>query len=152
WRAGGPDPQPIGKPTDDLAVSALDYGSRTWSGRYTGTLTPSWIVTANYTDHYNHLTESPLHNGYRVTDNTLVQSNTGGTVTYGGLGLLQNTTSPNHIFSVSSSHIFTFLGGHSFDYGFQFEDQPYTDLYLYSGANFTLPNDPAFETASGKTQ
>jgi hypothetical protein len=152
WRAGGPDSQPVGKPTDDLAVSALDYGSRTWSGRYTGTLTPSWIVTANYTDHYNHLTETPLHNGYRVTDNTLVQSGTGGTVTYGGLGLLQNTTSPNHIFSVSSSHIFTFLGGHSFDYGFQFEDQPYTDLYLYSGSNFTLPNDPAFETASGKTQ
>ena len=35
WRAGGPDSQPVGKPTDNLAVSALDYGSRTWSGRYT---------------------------------------------------------------------------------------------------------------------
>jgi len=152
WRANGPDSQPVGKPTDDLAVSALDYGSRTWSGRYTGTLSPSWIVTANYTDHYNHLTESPLHNGYRVGDNTPVQNGTGGAITYGGLGLLQNTTSPNHIFTVSSSHIFTLGGGHSLDYGFQFEDQPYTDLYLYSGAPFTLPSDSAFEDAAGKTQ
>ena len=152
WRANGPDAQPVGKPTDNLAVSALDYGSRTWSGRYTGTLTPSWIVTASYTDHYNHLTESPLHNGYRVADSTPVQNGTGGALTYGGLGLLQNTTSPNHIFSVSSSHIFTFFGGHSFDYGFQFEDQPYTDFYAYSGPAIALPSDPAFEDAAGKTQ
>jgi Carboxypeptidase regulatory-like domain/TonB-dependent Receptor Plug Domain len=152
WRAGGPDSQPVGKPTDNLAVSALDYGSRTWSGRYTGTLTPSWIITASYSDRENHLTESPLHNGVRVTDNTLVQSATGGTLTYGGLGLLQNTTSPNHVFTVSSSHIFALFGGHSFDYGFQFEDQPYTDFYAYSGPSFTLPSDPAFEDAAGKTQ
>jgi hypothetical protein len=152
WRAGGPDSQPVGKPTDNLAVSSLDYGSRTWSGRYTGTLTPTWIVTANYSDHYNHLTESPLHNGYRVADNILLQSGTGGTVTYGGLGLLQNTQSPNHIFSVTSSHVFSLGGGHSLDFGFQFEDQPYTDFYAYSGASFTLPSDPAFEDASGKTQ
>ena len=152
WRAGGPDSQPVGKPTDDLAVSSLDYGSRTWSGRYTGTLTPSWIVTASYADHYNHLTEYPLHNGVRVTDNTLLQQGTGGTITYGGLGLLQNTKSFNHIFSVSSSHIFTLLGGHALDYGFQFEDQPYDDLYLYSGPAITLPTDPSFETAAGQTQ
>jgi Carboxypeptidase regulatory-like domain/TonB-dependent Receptor Plug Domain len=152
WRGGGPDSQPLGRPTDNLAVSALDYGSRTWSGRYTSTLTPSWIVTANYTDHYNHLTESPLHNGFRITDNTLALSGTGGTITYGGLGLLQNTTSPNHLFSVSSSHIFTLGGSHSLDYGFQFEDQPYTDFYAYSGPSFTLPSDPAFDVAAGKTQ
>jgi len=152
WRAGGPDSQPVGKPTDDLAVSSLDYGSRTWSARYTGALTPTWIVTADYADHHNHLTESPLHNGYRVTDNTLLQAGTGGTITYGGLGLLQNTESLNHIFTVSSSHIFTLFGGHAVDYGFQLEDQPYNDLYLYSGAPVVLPSDPAFQTASGQTQ
>jgi hypothetical protein len=152
WRAGGPDSQPVGKPTDDLAVSALDYGSRTWTGRYTGTLSPTWIVTASYTDHYNHLTESPLHNGFRTTDNIPIQAGTGGALTYGGLGLLQNTESLNHNFTVSSSHIFTLGGGHAVDYGFQFEDQPYTDYYAYSGPSFTLPNDPAFEDAAGKTQ
>jgi len=152
WRGGGPNSQPVGKPTDDLAVSSLDYGSRTWSTRYTGTLTPTWIVTANYSDHYNHLTESPLHNGVRVTDNTLVQQGTGGTITYGGLGLLQNTESLNHIFTVSSSHIFSLFGGHAIDYGFQYEDQPYNDLYLYSGPAFALPSDPAFQAAAGKTQ
>jgi hypothetical protein len=153
WRANGPNSQPVGRPTDGLRVSSLDYGSRTWSGRYTGTLTPSWIVSANYSDHYTHFYEYPLHNGYLTTDNVPHQENPSvGTLTYGGLGSFENYESPNHIFTVSSSHIFTLGGGHSLDYGFQLEDQPYTDVILFSGPSFTLPSDAVFATAAGKTQ
>jgi hypothetical protein len=152
WRAGGPNSLPVGKPTDDLKVSSLDYGSRTWSGRYTGALTPNWIITADYSDRDNHLTEYPIHNGYQVADNTPVQNGTGGSISYGGLGLLQNTDSKNHMFTVSSSHIFTLGGGHSLDYGFQFQDQPYTDFYAYSGPAFVLPTDPLFQASAGQTQ
>jgi hypothetical protein len=150
WR--GSDTLPVGRPTDNLTTSALDYGSRTWSGRYTGTLSPSWIVTANYSDHYNHFTETPLANGYRITDNTPVQDKTGGSITYGGLGFLENYESGTHQFTVSSSHLFSLAGGHSIDYGFDFEDLPYTDIRFYSGPDFQLPNDPAFKTAAGATQ
>jgi hypothetical protein len=149
----GPNSLPVGKPTDNLRVSNLDYGSRTWSGRYTGTLTPNWIVTASYTDHYNHFTQNPLNNGYLTTDNSLHQENPSvGTLTYGGIGSLEDYESLNHIFSVSSSHIFSLFGGHSVDYGYQFEDQPYNDLILFSGPSFTLPTDSVFESAAGQVQ
>ena len=154
WHGGGPNSKPIGLTTDDTGVSSLDYGSRTWSGRYTGTLTPTWIVTANYTDHFNHLTETPgPHDGPLVTDNILVQNGVPGfgSITYGGTGLIENIESVNHLFTVSSSHIFALGGGHAVDYGFQFEDQPYTDLRLYSGGNITLPSDALFQTAAGQT-
>jgi len=151
WR--GPNGSPVGSPTDNLRVSSLDYGSRTWSGRYTGALTPSWIVTAAYSDHYNHFSENPLHNGYLVTDNALHQENPAvGSLTYAGLGSLENYESLNHLFSVSSSHVFTLGGGHAIDYGYQFEDQPYNDVILFSGPSFVLPNNPVFQTASGQTQ
>jgi hypothetical protein len=152
WRAGGPNTTPAGNPTDDLTTSKLTYGSRTWSGRYAGSLSPNWVVTANYSDHYNQLTETPLHNGYRVTDNTGVQEKTSGSLTYGGLGSLENYESFSHQFTVSSSHVLTLKGSHAIDYGFQFEDQPYNDIILFSGPSFTLPTDPAFKTASGQTQ
>jgi hypothetical protein len=159
WRANGPNSQlavlPNGTPgsIDNLRASNLDYGSRTWSGRYTGTLTPSWIVTSAYTDHYNHFNEYPLHNGYLVTDNSVHQQNSSvGTLSYGGLGSLENYESLNHIFNVSSSHIFGLGGSHSLDYGFQFEDQPYNDVILFSGPSIALPNDPFFGTAAGQTQ
>jgi outer membrane receptor for ferrienterochelin and colicin len=151
WR--GVNGSPASSPTDNLRVSSLDYGSRTWSGRYTGALTPTWIVTAAYSDHFNHFGESPLHNGYLVTDNSLHQDNASvGTLTYGGLGSLENYESLNHLFNVSSSHIFSLWGGHSVDVGYQFEDQPYNDVILFSGSSFTLPSDPVFKTAAGQTQ
>jgi hypothetical protein len=141
-------------PPDNVTTSAWDYGSRTWSGRYTGTLTPSWVVTASYSDHINHFTETPFANGYEVQDNTASELGTGCqcSVTYGGLGYIENYASKSHGFSVSSSHIFRLFGGHSLDYGFQLQDQPYTTFVLYSGPSFTLPSDPAFEQAAGKTQ
>ena len=148
----GVDTLPAGKPTDNLTTSSLDYGSRTWSGRYTGTISPNWVITANYSDHYNHFTESPFANGYRVTDNTPVQNKTGGSFAYGGLGFLENFESNSHQFSADSSHIFNLGGNHNLDWGFQFQDMPYTDFRLNTGADFTLPNDPAFKNAAGLTQ
>jgi len=150
WR--GSDTLLAGRPTDNLTTSALDYGSRTWSGRYTGTLTPSWIVTANYSDHYNQFTETPLANGYRITDNVGVQEKTGGQITFGGLGSLENYESKSRQFTVSSSHIFNLGGGHSLDYGFAFDDLPYSDIILFSGPSFQLPSASVFQAASGATQ
>jgi Carboxypeptidase regulatory-like domain/TonB dependent receptor/TonB-dependent Receptor Plug Domain len=150
WR--GSDTLPAGRPPDNLTASKLDYGSRTWSGRYTGTMTPTWIVTANYSDHYNQFTETPLHDGYRITDNTAVQNGTGGSITYGGLGFLENYESKNHQFTVSSSHILNLGGSHSIDLGFDFLDLPYSDIRFYSGPDFQLPNVAAFKNAAGVTQ
>jgi Carboxypeptidase regulatory-like domain/TonB-dependent Receptor Plug Domain len=143
---------PAPGPIDTLRQSKLDYGTRTWTARYTGTLTNRWVATVNYSNYYNNFNESPLANGYRITDNTAVQEGTGGQTIYGGLGFLENSEAKVNQLNVSSSHIFTFLGGHTFEYGYQFEDDVYNDFRRYSGADFTLPNLPELGPAAGQTQ
>ncbi len=137
---------------NDLRTSALTYGSRTWTGRYTGTLTNSWIVTANYSEYYNHLTENPKYNGYLITDNTPVQESSGSSFSYNGLGLLENSESHTHQFAVSTSVIGNLFGQHTLQLGYQFEDDPYTDFQRYSGIDFKIPDLPEFAAAAGQTQ
>ncbi len=138
-------------PTTTATESQLSFGSRTWTGRYNGTLSPNWVVTANYSNYYNSLTNTPLLNGYEIVDNTGLQNGTGGSVTYGGIGLNQATESKENQFSVSSTNVFRFLGGHTVQYGYQFEDDIYNEIYVYTGAPFALPNLPALGAAAGQT-
>lgn len=139
-------------PPDFLTTSSLDYGSRTWSGRYSGAISSHWIVTANFSDYYNKFDETPAFDGYRVTDNTPSQDKTGSAFSYGGLGFRENSEASVHQFTVTSSHIFSMLGGHTLEFGYQFEDQNYADFRLNTGADFQIPNLPAFGAAAGLTQ
>jgi hypothetical protein len=131
--------------------SQLSFGSRTWTGRYNGTLSPNWVVTANYSNYYNSLTNTPLLNGYQITDNTSLQAGTGGAATYGGIGFNPATESKENQFTVASTNVFRFLGGHTLQYGYQFEDDIYNEIYVYTGAPFVLPNLPELQAAAGKT-
>ncbi|MBZ5724761.1 MAG: TonB-dependent receptor [Acidobacteriia bacterium] len=139
-------------PPDFLRTSKLEYGSRTWTGRYNGTINNHWVVTANFSDYFNKLQETPKANGYRISDVTPSQDGTGSNFSFNGLGFLENSDATVHQFTVTSSHVFSFLGGHTFEYGYQFEDQNYDDINLNTGADFTLPNLPAFKDAAGKVQ
>jgi hypothetical protein len=139
---------------DNLQTSSLDYGSRTWTGRYNGTLTPKWILSVNYSNYYNHFQETPKFNGIQVIDITPSEEpgNTNPTRTYNGVGFLEGTESKVNELSATSSHLFSFLGGHTVDYGYQFEDVSYDDKYGYNGPTFQLPNLPEFGIAAGQTQ
>jgi len=139
---------------DTTQKSAMDYGSRTETARYNGVLTPKWVLSANYSNYYNHFHETPTSNGIQVIDITPSQEpgNTNPTQTYNGIGFLEQTTSHVNEASASSSHLFNFMGGHTVVYGYQFENIAYDDTYGYGGPDFTFPNLPEFEAAAGKTQ
>ena len=139
-------------PVDTTVESGLDYGSRTWGVRYNGAMSSHWLLTANYSDHTNHFTELPLADGYRITDSTPVQEKTGGSYAYGGLGFLEYFEAKSHQVNIGSSHVFNWMGGHSLEYGFQYDNQPYSDIRLSSGGDFTIPNLPEFKSAAGKVQ
>jgi len=136
---------------DNLRVSSLDYGSRTWTVRYTGTLTNSLVATANYSSFHNHFTENPKYNGYLVTDYTPSEEGTGSSFDYNGLGYLENTVTNAHQGAASISWITSLLGQHTFQAGYQVEDDPFNDYELFSGPDFTLPNDPVLGPAAGQT-
>jgi len=142
---------PAPGPPDTSVESKFNYGTRTWTGRYNGTLTPNWAVTVNFSNFYNSFTNTPLENGYQIIDNTAVQAGTGGSITYGGIGFNEASVSKVNQFAVSSSHIFRLWGGHNITYGYQFEDDVYNDIYRYTGAPFQLPNLPELGPAAGQT-
>jgi hypothetical protein len=131
--------------------SSWDYGSRVWTGRYNGTLSPNWVVTVNYSNYYDSFTETPLANGYSITNNVPVQEGTGGASTYGGIGYIQGSNAKDNQLAVSGTNIFRFLGGHTVQYGYQFEDDVYNGLIYYTGPSFQLPNLTAFGAAAGQT-
>jgi len=135
---------------DDLRSSGLDYGSRTWTGRYNGIFSAKWLLSANYSNYLNDFTENPKFNGYQITDQTPSLEGTGSNFTYNGLGLLQNTHSHVNEFTTTSSHLFTLFGGHTLEFGYQFEDVIYDITNLYTGGDFTLPNDPKLGAGAGK--
>ncbi len=137
---------------DDLRTSGLEFGSRTWSGRYNGVLSNNWVVSANYSDYFNKFQENPRYNGYQIQDNIPVQEGTGSRVIRNGLGFLEGSESRVHQFSVSSSHMLHFAGTHNVMYGYQFEDVNYDDVRRYTGPDFQIPNLPEFGEAAGKIQ
>lgn len=156
---GDPSETPVGftrftslASNDDLRASGRNYGSRTWSARYNGVLKPWWVVSSNYSDYFNEFNEAPKFNGYQITDNVPVQDKTGSRRVTNGLGFLETTESRARQFTVSSSHMFSLLGGHTFEYGYQFENIAYDDTRLYTGPDFQIPNLPIFGEAAGKTQ
>ena len=110
------------------------------------------MVTANYSNYYNKFQENGKYDGYQIQDNIPTQEGTGSRVIRNGLGFLENTESRVNQMTVTSSHIFNALGGHTFEYGYQFEDVNYDDIRLYTGPNFQIPNLPEFGDAAGKTQ
>jgi len=135
---------------DNLRSSGLDYGTRTWTGRYNGIVSTNWLISANYSNYLNDFTENPKFNGYSITDQTPALEGTGSNFVYNGLGFLQNTHSHVNQFNVTSSHTVNFFGSHALDYGYQFEDVIYDVSNLYSGGDFTLPSDPRLGPAAGK--
>jgi hypothetical protein len=138
-------------PTDTSVESKWNYGSRVWTGRYNGTLSPNWVVTVNYSNYFDSFTETPLANGYQISNNVPVQEGTGSASTYGGIGYIQGSSAKDNQLAVASTHIFRFFGGHTVQYGYQFEDDVYNGLIYYTGAAFQLPNLPEFGAAAGQT-
>lgn len=136
---------------DTLRQSGLDYGTRTWTTRYTGSFGPKFLLTANYSDYYSSFTETPKANGYLITDNTKVQEKTGSAFNYNGLGSLQNTEARNKQVAITGSLMANLLGSHTFDLGYQYENVPYDIENRYSGADFVLPNVPELRSGAGQT-
>ena len=109
-------------------------------------------MSANYSNYFNKFTENPKFNGIQITDNVPVQEKTGPQKIYNGLGFIEGSESRVNQLAATSSHIVSFLGSHTFDYGYQFEDVQYDDVMQYTGGAITLPNLPEFGAAAGKTQ
>src|SRR5713101_1471249 len=135
------------------ALSTVDYGSRNWSVRYNGAITPHLLVNASFSWAHNKFDESGFANLFRVQDRTEVNpgvpnplldglphpSDSRGLNEIGGVGFIENTVSDNKQYAINSTLNFHAWGNHQFDSGFEFQDVDYSWFHRRSGPDWTMP-------------
>ncbi|HSM86912.1 MAG TPA: carboxypeptidase regulatory-like domain-containing protein [Candidatus Limnocylindrales bacterium] len=113
--------------------SKWDYGTRNWVVRYNGTLSPSWLVNANFTWANNRFTETPLLDVYSVTDNTR------GNISLQGFGFKENHDANDFAYTVDTSKVVNAWGQHTFMLGFNEGLLNYDNVRRRSGPGYAPP-------------
>jgi Carboxypeptidase regulatory-like domain/TonB dependent receptor-like, beta-barrel len=137
----GTDPWRSLTADNNTRFSSLKYGTRNLVGRYTGTLSPTWLVNADITWDHNTFTETPITNLNEIIDQTQVAGLPGqrGSFTPVGIGYLENTRANTYTFDVSTTKMFNFAGSHTFSIGYHFEAPHYGGSRDYTGPRSAIP-------------
>jgi hypothetical protein len=133
--------------------SALDYGSRSWSVRYNGAITPHWLVNASFGWAFIKFNESGFPNIFAMSDRT--EATPGGLNTagdglptpgtsrgineIGGIGFFENTVGNNKQYTVNGTLNLRGWGSHQLDSGFEYQDVDFSWDHRNSGPNWNLP-------------
>src|SRR5262249_16401344 len=138
------------------ANSALDFGTRNIAVRYNGSLTPTWTVTASFSQGANHFDEFGFANFNQIVDRTQVKdpvvNPTGrGNFTAIGRGFFEPTNGTTYRGNIDTQKQKNLWGSHTFGLGYQYQRGFYSGTRDRSGphyavpannANGTLPIDP----------
>ena len=126
---------------NNTRFSKWDYGARNIVGRYSGTLTATWLINASFAWNKNSFTEMPSTNLSNITDKTQTGGLPGqrGQFDPVGLGFQQNAAEDTYDFDVSTTKMFDFVGGHTLKIGYHFENAKYGGSRLYSGPISSIP-------------
>lgn len=123
------------------ANSKLDFGSRNQALRYTGSLSPTWTVSASVSQANNHFDETGFADFNQIVDRT-GPSTTGATrgqFTSVGRGFVEPTKGRTRRFSADTTKQWSFLGQHSVGVGYQFQQALYSGVRDRSGPHYTIP-------------
>jgi Carboxypeptidase regulatory-like domain len=126
---------------NNTRFSNWKFGTRNTVARYTGTLSPTWLVNSSFSWSHNTFIETPSTNLSEVYDLTQTGGLPGqrGAYTPVGLGFEQNTKSDTYGFDVATTKMFNFAGSHTFSLGYHYEDASYNGDRLYSGPTSPIP-------------
>ncbi|MGA8184287.1 MAG: TonB-dependent receptor [Terriglobia bacterium] len=117
------------------------FGSKNMVGHYTGTLSPTWLISADFSWNHNDFTEFPTTNLSEIVDQTQTDGLPGqrGEFTPVGLGFEQNTKANTYGLDVATTKTYDFAGGHTLKLGYHYEKNQYDGERLYSGPNSPIP-------------
>jgi hypothetical protein len=124
------------------AFSKLDFGSRNQSLRYNGSLSPTWTLSASFSQSNNHFDESGFANFNQIVDRTGAGVTTGATrgqFTAIGRGFVEPTEGKTRRFSADTQKQASFFGSHSLGIGYQFQRAFYSGTRDRSGPKFSIP-------------
>lgn len=125
--------------------SNQSYGTRSFVGRYNGTLSPTWLVNASMTWNHNTFTENAqnpdVFNVVNATTSGLSQ-------TLQGLGFIENHIADNFAYTIDTSKSFHFGGQHTVSLGFTNAFLNYDDVKARTGGRFAVPDLGAARNAA----
>ena len=126
---------------DTAAFSRLEsFGGHNQTVRYSGVLTPTWLLEAAYARSSNGITEIPNLNQYQYSTSTSL---------FGGIGYYENNDGENQQLQAFGTNILNWRGQHQLRYGVQDERIAYNNIVNYTGPSFTLSNGQ--QTVTGAT-
>ena len=118
------------------ALNKLDYGTRNISTRYTGTLSPTWTLTASFSQGHNSFNESGFSDFDQIVDRTQPAR---GNFTAVGYGFFEPTDSTTYRATFDTTKQASFWGQHTFGLGYQFQRAFYAGIRDRSGPKYTVP-------------
>ncbi|MFN8000772.1 MAG: TonB-dependent receptor [Acidobacteriota bacterium] len=118
------------------ALNQLDYGTRNISTRYTGTLSPTWTVTASFSQGHNAFNETGFSNYNQIIDRTQPAR---GNFVAAGYGFFEPTESNTYRATADTTKQANFWGQHTFGLGYQLQRAFYDGTRDRSGPKYTVP-------------
>ncbi|TAM79516.1 MAG: TonB-dependent receptor [Acidobacteria bacterium] len=126
---------------NNTRFTTLTYGTRDLVARYSGMLSPTWLISGSFTWDHNTFTETPASNLNEIIDDTQTDGLPGqrGEFTPVGLGYLENTIADTYDFDVSTTKTVSFAGSHAISIGYHFEIPHFNGTRDYSGPLSPIP-------------
>jgi hypothetical protein len=122
------------------SASSLDYGTRNWAVKYSGSFGPATLASASFAWNHSEFTETPTQNTFALRNyDAFIE----GVKTYtlvGGTGYLSNSDGNNKQYNAMISRTVNVLGSHQFDIGYSYNDVTYDALHIYSGPDWPIPS------------
>ncbi len=118
------------------AMNKLDYGTRSISTRYNGTISPTWTVSASFSLGTNRFDETGFDNYHLIRDRTQPARGNFDAI---GYGFFEPTDSKTYRASFDTTKQVGFFGQHTFGLGYQYQRAFYTGTRDRSGPKFTVP-------------
>lgn len=131
------------------ADSVLDYGTRNWSVRYNGSLTPTWTLNSSFSQGRSTFDETGFANLNQIAIRLPIDPIRGNYFAEGH-GFFEPTKSTNWKWDINTQKVWNRWGQHTLGLGYTFQRSLYSGSRERSGPRFTIPSENAIGTPASE--
>jgi hypothetical protein len=127
------------------ADSVLDYGTRNWSVRYNGSLSPSWTLNSSFSQGRSTFNETGFANLNNIAIRDPIDPIRGNYFAE-GRGFFEPTKSANWKWDINTAKIWNRWGQHTVGIGYTYQRSTYSGSRERSGPRFAIPSENVIGT------